>query len=227
MMMMTKKNSWTWWLVVPMILASLGSATESSNDDNNNHQPTRKEEPERVVMVSPKFLDACTHGRVDEVQELLQEHPNWTNGRSPQGETCLHVASIYGQPAVTKLLLQQPGVNADIRSKFESGLRMTPLSWNVYAGHVENARVLLEQGHADPNLDFDKMGNADDPLEPVTCLDITLQLLESFNVDDNVMAGEERYHDYMNMKELLLKHGAKTYQELQQQDQQQTEEPEL
>lgn len=199
------------------VVVGAAAASDASKEDNEKagNGSTTRQQPPRDVLVSPKFLDACTNGQVEEVQKLLEEHPNWKNGRSPQGETCLHVASIYGQPAVTRLLLQA-GANPNVRSKFESGLRMTPLSWNVYAGHVGNARVLLQEGQADVNMDFDKMGRADDPKVSVTCLDIITELVNSFNADDNVVEGEERYRSYVSMKSLLLSHGAKTYEELQQ-----------
>ena len=134
-------------------------------------------EEESEVIVSADFLHACTNGDVPQVQALLQEHPEWVNGRSEQGETCLHVAGIYGQPDISRLLLQA-GANPNVRSTFEHGLRMTPLSWNVYAGHVENARVLLQEGKANVNMDFDAMGPPDDAPRLLTCYDVVLEILE-------------------------------------------------
>ena len=173
------------------------------------------------VIVSADFLQACTEGQVQKVEALLQEHPEWVNGRSEQGETCLHVAGIYGQPAVSRLLLEK-GADPNIRSTFEYGLRMTPLSWNVYAGHVENARVLLDYGKADVNMDFDFMGPPGDPPRLLTCYDVILEILESFQGD----GGDAKQEAFMDMKALLESFNAKTYKELQKQ-QQAAEEPEL
>lgn len=177
------------------------------------------------VVVSPAFLQACTEGNVDRVQQFLQDHPDWIlHGRSEEGETCLHVAGIYGQPGVTRLMLEA-GADPDVRSTFARGLRMTPLSWNVYAGHVETARVLLEVGEADVNLDFDAMGPPDAPTQPVTCYDIVLEILQTY-AREGEQSGDERQQAFLEMKALLEKHGAKTYESLQKKSSG-TEEPEL
>lgn len=181
------------------------------------------EEEPTVVIVSADFLHACTDGDVPKAQALLQEHPDWVNGRSEQGETCLHVAGIHGQPAISRLLLQA-GANPNVRSTFEYGLRMTPLSWNVYAGHVENARVLLQEGHADVNMDFDAMGPPGDAPRRLTCYDVILEILESFQSD----GGDARQEAFLEMKTLLESFNAKMYKDLQQKRQQQAvEEPDL
>lgn len=77
---------------------------------------------------------------------------------------------------------------------------MHPLSWNVYGGHVDNIRLLLEHG-ANANLDFDSMGQ---PPKPVTALDVLLELQKAEQ-------GDERF---LKMEELLKTYGAKTMQEL-------------
>lgn len=79
---------------------------------------------------------------------------------------------------------------------------MHPLSWNVYAGHLENIRLLLEHG-ADVNLDFDSMGQ---PPNPVTVLDVLYELQKAEQ-------GDQRFTE---METLLKKNGAKTLTELQQ-----------
>jgi hypothetical protein len=84
----------------------------------------------------------------------------------------------------------------------EQGLRMHPLSWNIYGGHVDNAALLLEYG-ADVNADFDSMKKEDGA---VTSLDIVLQL------QDNEQ-GDERF---VQLEKLLRQHGAKTMAELRQ-----------
>jgi hypothetical protein len=76
---------------------------------------------------------------------------------------------------------------------------MHPLSWNVYGGHVANVAVLLRYG-VDVNLDFDSMGEK----EPVTALDVALQLTQNEE-------GDERF---VQLEELLRKHGGKTMEEL-------------
>ena len=79
---------------------------------------------------------------------------------------------------------------------------MHPLSWNVYGGHLENIKLLLEHG-ADVNLDFDSMGQ---PPSPVTVLDVLYELQKAEQ-------GDQRFVD---MEAVLKKHGAKTMKELHQ-----------
>ena len=79
---------------------------------------------------------------------------------------------------------------------------MHPLSWNVYAGHIENIKLLLEYD-ADVNLDFDSMGQ---PPKPVTALDVLYDLQKAEK-------GDERF---VHLEALLKKNGAKTMQELKQ-----------
>ena len=133
--------------------------------------------------------------------------------------TYLQVAGIYGQPDISRLLLQA-GANPNVPSTFEYGLRMTPLSWNVYAGHVENARVLLEQGQADVNMDFDAMGPPSSSPRLVTCYDVVLEILDTFPSDGG---GDARQEAFLDMKALLEKNGAKRYTDLQEEKQEESE----
>jgi len=156
------------------------------------------------------FLDACTEGRVEHIRTELKVHPSWTNGRSPQGETCLHLAGILGQPEVTRTVLEAGG-DPNVRTTFERGQRMHPLSWNVYAGHVETARVLLENG-ADVNLDVDLVKGGSD-VSIATPLDIINDILPpGADAGGGDHPEARKFHE---MKELLLSFGAKTYSELQ------------
>ena len=153
--------------------------------------------------LSNAFLNACTEGKLDEIEAALKEHPTWVHGRSESGETCLHVAGIKGQAQVSRLILKLGG-DVNVRSTFAHGLRMHPLAWNVYGGHVENVRVLLEEGRADVNLDYDDAKGL-----PITVLDTILDIAPDEKSDK---PGLERFY---KLKELLLKHGAKQYKDLQ------------
>ena len=155
-------------------------------------------------LLPAEFLDACTQGDAEYVQTQLNDHSEWAHGRSSQGETCLHVAGILGQAKVTELVLKAGG-NPNVRTTFEQGLRMHPLSWNVYGGHVETAKILLENG-ALVNLDFDSMGSQP---RKVTCMDILLDILES-----DPKAEDPHMEKYRRMKTLLLEHGAKRFEEI-------------
>lgn len=161
------------------------------------------------------FLKACSEGNMEVVEIMLEEHPEFVTGQSTQGESCLHGAGILGQMAVTKAVLKAGG-NPNQRSTFAQGLRMTPLSWNVYGGHVENARVLLEAG-ADVNMDFDHTIKGGE--EMVTVLDLiyinTPNMPEKF--EDTAaadMTEHHRYKQYYEMRDLLLEYGARRYADL-------------
>lgn len=143
------------------------------------------------------------------LESMLETHPAFATAHSQMGESCLHAASILGQTAATKAVLKAGG-DPDARSTFAQGLRMTPLSWNVFGGHVENARVLLEAG-ADVNMDFDRMTK--EGKEAVTVLDILYSYI-------NTMVGEEDMEEnphhkiHFEMRNLVLQYGAKRYNDL-------------
>jgi Ankyrin repeat len=147
------------------------------------------------------FFFHCSQGQVDQLRSLFADHPTWVHARTKDGETCLHLAGISGFADVTQLLLSK-GADPNVRTTFDQGLRMPPLSWNVYGNHVDNARLLLEHG-ADVNMDFDLQVDAQTK-QPVTVLDI-IDRLSDYG----------KHSDFDDMKALLLKHGAKTFKELQ------------
>lgn len=177
--------------------------------------------------VDKDFFFACSGGKADQVWKYLQEHPgeydntitkhesvdqivflltypvsiiDWNNAHTPEGETCLHLAAIPGSESVTKLLLES-GADPNVRTTFEGGLRMHPLSWNIYGGHYENVKLLLEHGaHVNADVD-DGKGNA------ITVLDANSKFL----------GGEPGPYTEQaeKIQKLLLEYGAKAYVELQ------------
>lgn len=139
----------------------------------------------------------CSGGDVAKLEAVLEFHPGWVHIPTESGEFCLHLTGIMGETEVTRLLLKK-GADPNIRSTFAQGLRMHPLSWNVYAGHYDNAKLLLDAG-AHVNADFDlKMG---DKLDVVTVLDII-----------RMIKGDST--DFDKLEALLLEHGAMTYAEV-------------
>mmetsp|Transcript_43034 Transcript_43034/g.89588 ORF Transcript_43034/g.89588 Transcript_43034/m.89588 type:complete len:217 (-) Transcript_43034:122-772(-) len=148
----------------------------------------------------PDFFNACSGGDKDLVARSIEEHPDWINGYTANGEACLHLTGIYGHSEVTELLLRK-GADPNIRSTYDKGLRMHPLSWNVYGGHLGNIELLLEHG-ADVNLDFDSMKG--DGIA-VTSLDVLRALLQNER-------GDERF---VEIEKVFQKHGAKTMAQLQ------------
>lgn len=152
--------------------------------------------------VGKDFFFACSGGKVDEVKAFLKEHPDWSNACTPEGESCLHLAAIPGSAEVTKLLLES-GADPNARTTFDGGLRMHPLSWNVYGGHFENVKLLLENG-AEVNADVD---SGDGSI--ITVLDANLKFLDPSGEPTPYTVRSEK------IQKLLLKHGAKTFADLQ------------
>ena len=156
-----------------------------------------------------EFILACSEGELEDLQAALKKHPDWINESSAGGETCLHVAGIHGQHEVTKAILAAGGdpnlmsqVVEDPESDFH--IHMHALSWHVFGGHVQSAQTLLEHG-ADPNQPMDSIM---DKGKKVTVLDMLNQLIEE---EEEGLPELEPFHQ---MRELLLKHGAKSHEEL-------------
>lgn len=155
------------------------------------------------------YLHACSEGELESLEIALEEHPEFVNRQSSMGEGCLHVAAILGQTEITRTALRA-GADPNMRSTFKDGLRMTPLSWNVYGGHVETARALLEGG-ADVNMDFDSMMNR---AEAVTVLDILYDVILAVGKDEKTDPDDPHYGKYHKMKHLLLEYGAKRHKDV-------------
>jgi len=170
---------------VLLLLSPAPALCDQSNDDD---------------MPDESFFLHCSGGEIKQLKEAFQSKPHWVHATTKDGESCLHLAGILGHASVTKLLLDLKA-DPNVRSTFEQGLRMHPLSWNVYANHYDNCQLLLEHG-ADVNADFDLVIQQDKTREVVTVLNIIHRMKEGGN------------HDFDKLEKLLLKHGAKTWKEL-------------
>ena len=151
-----------------------------------------------------EFWHYCSDGKVDAIKQALTEHPSWANAKTPNGESPLHLTGIFGHAKATEYLLKM-GADPNVRSSWEQGLRMHPLSWNVYGGYVDNIKLLIKYG-ADVNADFDTMAGSDENAKAVTALDIALQLASHEDDSDN---------RFEVLVDILRKNGAKTMNELQ------------
>jgi ankyrin repeat protein len=156
-----------------------------------------------------EFLENCADGKTAEVVAGLKANADWAKEASPEGETCLHVAGIHGEVEVTKALMAA-GVDPNLMSHMlddpdEDPIQMHALSWHVFGGHLESAKLLLDHG-ADPNALMDSIT---EEKERVTVLDMLEQLLAE--EDD---ASAEEIAPFQKMMEMLKEHGAKRREEL-------------
>lgn len=151
------------------------------------------------------FFDACVNGKMDVLKGIIVKFSDWVHKVTNDGEHCLHLAAIQGQPEVTTYMLQQ-GADPNVRTSFSGGLRMHPLSWNVYRGDYDNVKSLLDGG-ANVNLDFDDMGEEQ---RKVTVLDISTRLVKGTKAkgEEDVLDKFDITHQY------LLTRGAKHYMEI-------------
>ena len=79
-----------------------------------------------------------------QIQEMVQAGADLAAQVEPVGDTTLHMAAMYGSPAVVQAILEAD-VDVDVRSRGGA----TPLHYAAAMGRLDNAKVLLERG-ADP-----------------------------------------------------------------------------
>ena len=210
---------------------NLASTTETTGPHNENRETTVTGDDVDTNKDFEKFLMACSQGDIDTVKEFVQKDTKYyvTAYSQNGGESCLHVAGILGQATVTQYILQQGG-NPNQRSQnIPQGLRMTPLSWNVYGNHIENVQLLLKAG-ADVNLDFDYVVNG--TIQKVTVFDLLLYIHSNINLmNENEPTTDETAADNNNdtegneeisyektvraMRDLLLQYDAKRHTDVQ------------
>lgn len=157
------------------------------------------------------FLEDCSDGKLDKVKETLTKNPSWASESSADGETCLHVAGIHGEIEITKHLMKlgvDPNLLTHMIEDPEDGpIQMHALSWHVFGGHLESAKLLLEHG-ADPNQLMDSLT---EEKQRVTVLDMLEELLAEEDLGD---IPEEELAPFLQMRELLIEKGAKRRDEL-------------
>lgn len=201
---------------------STSTTTATQNDNDSATTKYTNDIDEIDAKDFEKFLMACSQGDIDTVKEYIEKDTAYyvTAYSKNGGESCLHVAGILGQSSITQYILQHGG-NPNQRSQnAQDGLRMTPLSWNVYGNHIENAQLLLEAG-ADVNLDFDYV--MDGTLQKVTVFDLLLYINSNIDLENNTDTEDKTSHSeeklsyirkVQTMYALLEQHGAKRYTEL-------------
>ena len=153
-----------------------------------------------------RYFFACSGARTEVVAEMLASHRDpgaLANARTKDGETCLHLTSIEGAGEIAALLLRE-GADPNVRNLYERGQRMTPLAWNVYAGHAGIVRSLLDGG-ADVNADFDLFPDGHPGQRLATVVDVA----EELSRQEEEGGGEGRFARTL---ELLVERGGRQWE---------------
>ena len=171
--------------IILLVLASIATGDTTPDDENS------------------EYFFACSGGELSKVKSLLESDPSLVHKTTKDGEHCLHLSALSGNAEIVKLLLEA-GADPDVRSKWEQGLRMHPLSWSTFYGRHEIITLLLEHG-ADVNADFD-LGpkNENGVAEKGTVLDVIEQILLG-GVED------EEKQRFVETRNVLVKNDAVRY----------------
>lgn len=153
-----------------------------------------------------EYFFACSGGELSKIKTHIESDPSLVQATTRDGEHCLHLCALSGNAEIAQLLLEK-GADPNIRSEWEAGLRMHPLSWNTFYGRSEIIELLLKHG-ADVNADFDHgRPNEAGELEKVTVLDVVEEIL--MNAEDN-----EDKQRFIETRNVLVKNGAARYASL-------------
>ncbi|HVI39580.1 MAG TPA: ankyrin repeat domain-containing protein [Anaerovoracaceae bacterium] len=100
--------------------------------------------------IEDDFINAIMDGEIEEIKSLLEAHPDklsihdplavWTLGEHYKGSYPINIAASFNQAEVVKYLLEE-GVMVDTVEVGETTLHLS-----TYAGSVEVATLLIEQG---------------------------------------------------------------------------------
>ncbi|WVZ69504.1 hypothetical protein U9M48_018278 [Paspalum notatum var. saurae] len=89
--------------------------------------------------MDPQLLKAATSGDSESLHGMASQHPEVLHGRTPAGNTCLHIASAHGHQEFCKDVL---ALNMSLLATVSVDIE-TPLVIAVKSGHASLALVLL------------------------------------------------------------------------------------
>lgn len=96
-----------------------------------------------AAVALQKLVEAANNGRVTEITEILDSHPEIIDERGGNGvRTALHFATFQGHPEAVSLLLKR-GANPNIRCEGDAG---TPLHFAVELGDLRTVELLVSHG---------------------------------------------------------------------------------
>jgi len=172
-------------LVSAVVAAAAGSSSDPAEEENS------------------EYFFACSGGEFDTAKMLLEKDPTLAHATTKNGEHCLHLAALSDSGAEIAKLVLDAGADPDVRSTWDSGLRMHPLSWNTFYGRHDVIELLLKYG-ANVNADFDLDGKG----QRGTVLDVAEQIL--LGSDDD----REDKERFVKTRNVLVKNGAVRYASL-------------
>ncbi|KAJ1274500.1 hypothetical protein BS78_05G066600 [Paspalum vaginatum] len=117
---------------------SVGPTAAEKSMEKSHAMPSTSP-PLSSQPMDPQLLKAATSGDSESLHGMASQHPGVLHGRTPAGNTCLHIASAHGHLEFCKQVLELnqsllTAVNAD---------NETPLVIAVKNGHASLASVLL------------------------------------------------------------------------------------
>jgi len=98
--------------------------------------------------MEPRFWDAVNDGNVEEVREILENHPNvdvnWKNEDWIGHLAAMHRACRYGHDSIVAILLAHPGIKVNVKDSYGH----TPFMIACLNDHTSCARLMLEDQRA-------------------------------------------------------------------------------
>ncbi|XP_065563053.1 serine/threonine-protein phosphatase 6 regulatory ankyrin repeat subunit A-like [Artemia franciscana] len=92
------------------------------------------------------FLEAVSGGKYDVIEWLLDGRPEGIRSSNSEGRSCLHIAALYNNLDIARLLLERDAdINAVMRGS-EISIFLTPLDVALKKGHIALAKFFQEYG---------------------------------------------------------------------------------
>lgn len=116
------------------------------------------------------FLGHCIRGEMDAIRIILAENPEYAYELSTEGESCLHLASVYGHADVTRLLLHGDDDFHEPKHRKEKKNTLQPPkdyvdgeqtdTTNIDKEHGNEPKALFRSSSQRPNIVLDGIANA-------------------------------------------------------------------
>jgi len=96
---------------------------------------------QKKITMTPPFYRAVSSGQLDRVKSYLNDLPPLLNAQGDNGETALHLASIFGYRDIAEYLITK---GADVNVKDKQG--KSPLFYALKRNHPAIVTLLREHG---------------------------------------------------------------------------------